>query len=58
MKPKGKAYVKQVLVPKVWEDIEYRGKTERVLVTKAVSTYIRKLEKKNEQLKKQIKKKV
>jgi len=39
-KPKGKSYEDEVIVPKVWEEIE--GST--YLVQKEVSEYIRKLE--------------
>lgn len=45
MKPKGKYYEEEVIVPKVWEEIEVDGNKERVLVSKIVSDYIRSLEK-------------
>ena len=46
MKPKGEVYKKKVIVPKVWEVILVKGEKEKVLVTTAVSKYIRKLESK------------
>ena len=46
MKIKGKEYQKEVIVPKVWEHIIVDGKTQTVLITKEVSTYIRELESK------------
>jgi len=43
--PKGKSYEKEVLVPKVWEEITLDGDFfDNVLVTKSVSKYIRRLE--------------
>lgn len=40
MKPEGKEYEKEVIAPKVWEEIN----GEHHLVTKEVSDYIRSLE--------------
>lgn len=51
MKPKGKSYEKKVIKPKVWETILVKGKKENVLVTTAVSKYIRELEKQIKNLK-------
>ena len=45
MKVKGDAYQKEVIVPKVWEEIiDEKGKKQRVLIPEIVSQYIRRLE--------------
>ncbi len=51
MKIDREAYKKPVVVPKVWEQIVYRGEKERVLVTRPVSMYIRSLERQIKKLK-------
>lgn len=44
MKGPSSSYNQIVIVPKVWEQIIYKGKKEMVLVSEPVSAYIRDLE--------------
>jgi hypothetical protein len=44
MKGPSKHYEELVIVPKVWEQIIYKGEKHMVLVSEPVSAYIRELE--------------
>lgn len=51
MRPKGgPGYDNEVIIPKVWEEIEENGTTQTYLLPKGVSNYIRSLEEQVKQL--------